>query len=159
MGRLLTVGLLLGLLAGCDQGNSKGSNDKLTAKERVRWEKFRKENPDTYILTGYLAEFQGWRMCIYDNNYYNHRWGEKFDLWSGAEKDKANEYAKLLAQDKGVSAVALIDLTNKESPQVTWWYCLEGDQVKRTAKAPKKDLDESMKAYLRTVQANAEMMK
>lgn len=159
MARLLIVGLLLGLMAGCDQGGSGGTTDKLTPKERARWDKFRKENPDTYILVGYLTDFQAWRICIYDNNYYNHRWGEKFDLWSGAEKDKANEYAKLLAQDKGVAAVALVDLTSKESPHVTWWYCLEGDQVKRSAKALKKDLDETMKSYLRTVQSNAEMMK
>lgn len=158
MYRLFTVAAVFIVLAGCEQGGGAGG-DKLTPKEKARWEKFRKENPDTFLLVGYLSDFQAWKICVYDFTYYTHRWGEKFDYWSGAEKDKANKYANDLAQEKGVVTVAFVDLVSKDSPQVVWWYSLEGSQVKRSNKAPKKDLEESMKAYLRTLQSNADMMK
>lgn len=150
MVRLLMFGVLVVLL-GCQQGGGTKPDP---------WQKFRKENPDTHILVGYLSQFQPpWKICIYDYTFYSHRWGEKFDFWTSAEKDQANVYAKELAQEKGVAAVAFIDLVSKESPQVLWWYTMDGNLVKRSTRAPKKDLEESLNSYLRVIQANAELMK
>lgn len=158
MVRFLMFAVLVGLV-GCQQGGGSG-NDRLSPKERAAWEKFRKDNPDAHILVGYLTEFQPpWRICIYDYTFYGHRWGEKFDFWTTAEKDQANVYAKERAQDKGVAAVAFVDLVSKGDPQVVWWYTMEGTQVKRINKAPKKDLEASLESYLRVVQSNAELMK
>jgi hypothetical protein len=154
--------ILVALSAGCGDGEApsvkvqpskKVAATSLSKDERVRWERYRKLNPNYCSLMAYDEKKKEWsdQSPVYFPPFATS--GITPEEEKKLRREQVLQAAQHLAVDTGAQAV--IDMTSKPDPEIIKWFFWKGTEVKSGDSAPDPALEKSLRSALIEKQRDA----